>query len=354
MSVTAHAIVYENYGNPTQVIKSHSYKIDLNNLKPEEVVLQTLASPINPSDIVQIAGIYPSRPPISVDSLPEAKTPIAVTGNEGLFKIIAKGSDVSEFQIGDWVIPSSVNFGTWCTHRIHLKNEILKIPNDIPMNQAATLTVNPPSAYLMLNDIVKLQPGDWFVQNGANSQVGRLAIQMAKNMGVHSINIVRKKENFDDLVKDLTSIGATKVISQEDVGTEFFTEFLKGKNVKLGLDCVGGAASLAVAKVLSEYGKLVVYGSMTGQPLPLTVDLFLFKNITIQGFWLSKRLKNEAELKVSSTNAVVKLIKDGTLKESNVNETILKISELTDAKFLDTFVTAITNSNSGKQLIKFE
>ena len=34
--------------------------------------------------------------------------------------------------------------------------------------------VNPPTAYNMLHEFVKLESGDWVVQNGANSAVRRL------------------------------------------------------------------------------------------------------------------------------------------------------------------------------------
>jgi trans-2-enoyl-CoA reductase len=38
--------------------------------------------------------------------------------------------------------------------------------------------VNPPTAYRMLKDFVKLNPGDTVIQNGANSAVGRNVIQV--------------------------------------------------------------------------------------------------------------------------------------------------------------------------------
>lgn len=80
-SVTARAIIYNAYGEPAETIKCHSYKIDVDSLKPDDVVVETVACPINPSDINQIQGVYPSRPPISADSLPELKSPAAVCGN---------------------------------------------------------------------------------------------------------------------------------------------------------------------------------------------------------------------------------------------------------------------------------
>ena len=66
-----------------------------------------------------------------------------------------------------------------------------KVPNDIPAAYAATIAVNPCTAYRMLRDFVSLKPGDVIMQNGANSMVGLAVIQMAREMGVKTINIIR-------------------------------------------------------------------------------------------------------------------------------------------------------------------
>ena len=68
---------------------------------------------------------------------------------------------------------------------------LLKVPNDIPAAYAATLTINPATAYRLLRDFAKLQPGDVIIQNGANSMVGLAVVQMAREMGIKTINVVR-------------------------------------------------------------------------------------------------------------------------------------------------------------------
>ncbi len=81
--------------------------------------------------------------------------------------------------------------GTWRTEAVAKEDEFIRIPNDIPVSYAATLAVNPCSAYRMLRDFETLKVGDVIIQNGANSVVGMAVIQMAKQMGVKTINIVR-------------------------------------------------------------------------------------------------------------------------------------------------------------------
>lgn len=357
-SITARAIVYNAHGEPKDTLKCHSYKIDLQNLQPNEVVVQTLAAPLNPSDINQIQGVYPSKPPLSIDSLPELKEPAAVTGNEGVFKVIAKGSNVGELETGDWCIPSGVNFGTWCTHRLTTDKNLLKMPKTISLNQAATIAVNPSSAYQMLTHFVKLQPGDWFIQNGANSQVGRAAIQIGHKLGYKSLNIVRNRDNLDELVKDLESIGATKVITEDESASKEFgatvKEWLEGKEIKLGLNCIGGPSASNLARKLGYDATILTYGAMSKKPLSLPTGNFIFKNLTAKGFWITGNIKRHPELRIETINAVLKFMEDGTLKEPKVNEPKVKLSTTTNESFLETVLAALEDSQKGKQLLKFE
>lgn len=81
--------------------------------------------------------------------------------------------------------------GTWRQEAKALESDLLKVPNDIHPAYAGSISVNPSTAYRMLRDFVKLQPGDVIIQNGANSMVGLAVVQMAREMGVKTINIIR-------------------------------------------------------------------------------------------------------------------------------------------------------------------
>jgi threonine dehydrogenase-like Zn-dependent dehydrogenase len=79
-------------------------------------------------------------------------------------------------------------------------------PGDV--NQFAMMGVNPPTAYLLLTDIVKLPPGSWVIQNGANSFVGRATIAIAKSLGLRTVNVVRR----DEVVAELKTLGGDVVV----------------------------------------------------------------------------------------------------------------------------------------------
>lgn len=111
---------------------------------------------------------------------------------------------------GDWVIPIQPGvgqsvymyyytctlcelLGTWRTSLISKFDNFLKVSSSVPVEFAATLQVNPPTAYRMLKDFVNLRPGDTVIQNGANSAVGQAVIQLAAAWGVNTINVVRSR-----------------------------------------------------------------------------------------------------------------------------------------------------------------
>src|SRR5262249_58572080 len=61
------------------------------------------------------------------------------------------------------------------------------------------LRINPATALLLVTDIVPLRPGDWIIQNVANSAVGRLVIRLARPRGVKTVNVVRRESLFGEL-----------------------------------------------------------------------------------------------------------------------------------------------------------
>eukprot|EP00286_Rhodomonas_abbreviata_P009816 CAMPEP_0181342252 /NCGR_PEP_ID=MMETSP1101-20121128/30892_1 /TAXON_ID=46948 /ORGANISM="Rhodomonas abbreviata, Strain Caron Lab Isolate" /LENGTH=134 /DNA_ID=CAMNT_0023453679 /DNA_START=185 /DNA_END=585 /DNA_ORIENTATION=+ len=115
----------------------------------------------------------------------------AVGGNEGVAVVEKVGAGVKTLQVGDWVVPAIAPFGTWRQEAAAEESALVKVANDIPAPYAATLSVNPASAYRMLRDFVDLSPGEVIMQNGANSMVGLAVIQMAREMGIKTVNIVR-------------------------------------------------------------------------------------------------------------------------------------------------------------------
>ncbi|MDQ6808622.1 MAG: 2-enoyl thioester reductase domain-containing protein, partial [Verrucomicrobiota bacterium] len=161
---------------------------------------------------------------------------------------------------------------------------LVAVPPEIPAVQAAMLKVNPITAWRMLHDFVPLARGDWFIQNAANSAAGRAAIQIGRELGLHSVNIVRRAEVADELRRD----GADLVIVDHEKLRDEVKERMAGAPLRLGLNAVGGESALRLANCLAPEATMVTYGAMSLQPLRIPNGLLIFKNLIFRGFWVNK------------------------------------------------------------------
>jgi len=269
-------------------------------------------------------------------------SPSAVCGNEGVVEVVATGAEVKTFKPGDRAVMKNAAFGTWRTHAVAKDTQLLKIPEkyrDVSAVNAATISVNPCTAYRMLKDFTELKKGDWFIQNGANSGVGRAAIQLGRLWGLKSINVVRDRPDLDKLKEELKGLGADMVVTEEELGARKLRNMVKditeGKGLKLGMNCVCGSATTDLIKLLGERGHVVTYGAMAKQPLIIPASALIFKDIKAHGFWVSRWSDEHADEKQGMLDEIFGYIQSGEFKEVPVEKTVwkedTKIGELKEA-----------------------
>lgn len=316
----AKCLAFEKYGEPKDVLKLRGHSISPPH--GDLLTIRFLASPINPADINQIQGVYPTKPTFTTNL--GTIEPIAVGGNEGVAEVIAKGGNVKGFEKGDWVIMKQQGFGTWRTHAQATAQDLVPIKNrdGLKPEQVGTVSVNPMTAYRMLKDFTELKPGDWFIQNGANSGVGRAAIQLGKLWGYKSINIVRKRESgMEELVNELKTLGADVIVTDEEVESKGFRdqvkEFTNGgrEPIRLAMNCVGGSIVNSMAKHLASGAHIVTYGAMSKQPVSLPTGLLIFKDIHFDGFWVSRWSDKNPEQKEACVTEVLDLMRQDKFKD---------------------------------------
>ncbi|KAI4195879.1 MAG: hypothetical protein LQ350_006919 [Teloschistes chrysophthalmus] len=316
----AKALVYHKPGSPAETLTLHTHSISPphSNL----LTLRTLAAPLNPADINQIHGNYPIAPPFT--QVLGTAQPSAVPGNEACFEVLSAGSGCKNVGKGDWVIPRRTGLGTWRTHVQVEEDKVVKIDRDgLTPEQVATVSVNPVTAYRMLKDSVHLREGDWFIQNGANSGVGRAAVQLGAMWGLKSICILRQRpeEEWDALKREMLELGATEVVSEKEVCERDFVkkvqDWTNGKDQlpKLALNCVGGDNAMAVAKTLAEGGTMVSYGAMGKVPLRVGASMLIFKDLRFLGFWVSRWGDRMPEEKKKTIDELLGMIREGKLKD---------------------------------------
>lgn len=237
---------------------------------PGHINVAIRASAINPADLLIFEDRYPGP-----DELP------AFVGIEGAGEVIALGDGVSEYQLGDHVL--SLGRANWAEQVSGEAKQFVKIPDELDWASAAQLKANPPSAHLMLENYTELEPGDWIIQNAANSAVGRHIIQGCKSRGVHSVNVVRRAE----LIPQLEALGADVVVLDgADLAETVRQRIGENARVRLGIDAIAGDAMLRMADTLSIGAPIVNYGFLSGEPCKLTPTHTIVRGLSLHGFWL--------------------------------------------------------------------
>lgn len=148
------------------------------------------------------------------------------------------------------------------------------------------LRINPPTALLLLTDVVDLKPGEWVIQNVANSAVGRLVIRLARARGLRTMNVVRR----DSLFGELTALGADACAVDGPDLAETVKAKTGGAPIRLGLDAVSGRATARLASCLTEGGVVCNYGSMSGEDPVMSRGALTSGGLTLVGFILGRAL----------------------------------------------------------------
>jgi trans-2-enoyl-CoA reductase len=263
------AIVFHEHGDPSAVARLE--EIEMRDRAPGEALVRMRFAPINPADLNVIEGKYPIRPPLP-----------AVPGVEGVGIVEEIDDALAGLRVGDRVLlPHGV--GTWCERALGPVDRLTRVPADVAPELAAMLKINPATALRMLRDFVPLQRGDWVIQNAANSGVGRAVMQIARRLGIRTVNVVRRPELLSELEKE----GDVAVLDDEQM-FDAIRAATGNAEIRLALNAVGGESALRLAKVLGAGGTIVTYGAMSRQPLRIPNSLLIFKDQRWRGFWITQ------------------------------------------------------------------
>jgi trans-2-enoyl-CoA reductase len=285
------------YGAPEEVARCVEVA-DVGSPGPGEIVFDVLAFPINPADVSFCRGSYRLRPPLP-----------ATPGAEGVGRVAAVGAGVTQVKPGDLVI--NMQRENWAQRRRVRIEDAIPIPSDLDLAQAAMLRINPATARLLLEDHVALTPGDWVIQNVANSAVGRHLIVLAKARGVRTINVVRR----DDVAAELRDLGADVVLRDGPDLAERARQAVGGAPIRLGVDAVSGDACKRIGDCVTDGGVVVSYGSMTGEDPTMSRAAVNMRGVNLTGFNLGRGLaKRTPEQMRALYAALAAQIREGVLR----------------------------------------
>jgi NADPH:quinone reductase-like Zn-dependent oxidoreductase len=171
--------------------------------------------------------------------------------------------------------------------------------------------INPASAILMVRHVLAVPRGEWLLQSAAGSELGRMIIRLAKRDGVRTLNVVRRR----DVVAELEALGADVVIvSSEGPIDDQVHKIVGRQGVRYAIDPVVGQTGTEIFKALHEDGRMLVYGSLTGEPVRVGEDPrdILSGRRTLEVFWLGYWLPrlDESGFYSRGTPAGVQLVND--------------------------------------------
>ncbi len=241
---------------------------------PDEVVVRMEAAAMHIADLRTITGADTFRFPLP-------RTP----GFEGIGHVVRAGGAVREFKVGDRVFPALAS-GTF-REEVRCKAAACMPAPEGDAIQLSLLTVNGPTAEVLLNDFADLAPGDWLIQNAANSSCGRYLIRLAKEKGVRTVNVVRRPV----MIQELVELGGDVVLADGPDLPARVAAAVGGAPIKLGVDAVAGPATQRLAECLAPGSNVACYGSMTGRNSELDFYLMFRNDIRLIGVSFARQFQ---------------------------------------------------------------
>ncbi len=269
------SVRFHEFGNPTEVLRVED--VPTPELGAGHALVRMRARPINPSDLLTVRGLYGALP-----------VPPATPGLEGMGEVAEVGEGVTHLRAGQRVIPLGVA-GTWAEFIVAPAAQLIPVPDSVNDQTAAQFVVNPLTAWIMTVEELDLQPDEWLLQTAAGSTLGRVVLQLAKQHGFKTINVVRRREQAEEL----KALGADEVIcSDEEDIPERVREITGKEGLKKAIDAVGGETGAAVVSALGRGGVMLVYGRLSGEPMPIDGGRMIFTSATVRGFWLGDWMRS--------------------------------------------------------------
>ncbi len=263
-------IAYGAFGDPAQVCRIEDIA-EPPPPGPDEALVEVIAFPINPSDLLRIEGRHRFRPTFP-----------AQPGSESVARVLSVGRSVTSVKPGDIVVPTVGE--SWVQRRTLPVSSLLSVDPKADPHQLSMLRGLPGTAWYMLEDHGPREPGSWVLQTAANSGVGLSLATLARERSLKSVNIVRRT----DAMAAVTRAGGDVVLLDEPLDTlaERVLAATGGERPKACFDAVAGPITRAIAACLADHAPIVVYGVLSEKPCEITPQQLIFHSISMLGYSL--------------------------------------------------------------------
>jgi NADPH2:quinone reductase len=310
----------EKTGGP-EVLKFET--IELGEPNPDEVLIEHKAIGLNFIDIYHRSGLYPLELPSGI-------------GGEGSGIIKKIGSKVKDFSVGDRVAYAGVPLGAYSSERNYPTKNLVKIPNDISFDIAATLMTKGLTSYYLLYKTYPVSANETILFHAAAGGVGQIFCQWAKSLGCKVIGTVGSVEKINLAKKN----GCDFVInySKENFPKRVL-EITKGKGVPVVFDGVGKNTFEDSIECLKTRGMMVSFGNSSGPVTTIDVR----KMIQPKGLYftrpvMSQYLGTKDEIKEGAEKLFEKIqtgkVKIEIFKKYKLEDAILAHKDLGSRKII--------------------
>lgn len=297
-------IEFQSAGHPADVLKIGER--DRPAPGPGEVLVRMIASPVNPSDLMFVKGEYGQ-----MASLPQ------IPGFEGVGVVEESGGGMrgTVFR-GKRVAVLNRAGGNWADYAVVPAEQVIPLSKSLSDEQAATFFVNPATAWVMTQEVLRVPRGEWLLQTAAASSLGKMIIRLGKSIGFRTLNVVRSEKDVETLLRlgaDRVLVFDSKNSSSESFAAEV-AETVGSAGLKFAVDAVGGQTGSAVVNSLTSSGRMLAFGTLSSEPLQFSPRTLMKNSLTIEGFWLGRFMERQnLFFKLRLVRRLTKLIRTGIL-----------------------------------------
>jgi NADPH2:quinone reductase len=249
-------------------------------------LVRVFASPINPSDLMFIRGLYGFK-----KSLP------AVPGFEGSGTVVEAGTGLTaRFLKGRRVACAAadpkVRGGMWAEYVVTPAQFCMPLRKNVDLEQGAALLINPITAWALMHE-ARRGTHRAVVQTAAASALGRMIVRLGKRFSIPVINVVRRAEQ----VELLRGLGAEYIVnSSEPELDKRVCGLCHQLGASIGFDAVAGEMSARVLRAQPQGSRLLVYGALSLQASQADPAPLIFERKRLEGFWLTAWLRSRTLL----------------------------------------------------------
>lgn len=260
-----------------------------------EVLVKIAATPVNPSDLMFIQGLYGFR----------KKLP-TVPGFEGSGTVVMAGSGlVPRLWLGRQVSCAAAEQGSWAEYMVTQATLCFPLNRSLTLEQGASAFVNPWTAWALI-DRARQEHHPAILHTAAASALGQMMVRLGQRQGVKIVNIVRRQEQVDLL----HGLGADRVLSTHEPDFDAkLKEICKAWDIHLAFDAISGEMPNRLLNSMPKKSRVVIYGGLSLLGCTINPAHFIFREQKLEGFWLTDwmRARNLLGL-LAIGNTIQKLI----------------------------------------------